>query len=71
MYPLRGTVNIDEYDKKNTLSIRGMGRSAILYRLNAEIGDEISIGNSDFKITAILRYRPDQSIDLYPCHPQY
>ena len=76
MYPLRGTVRIsdnhisDEYEVKKIPSPSEVWvDQAILYRLNAEIGDEISIGNSDFKITAILRYRPDQSIGFASLSP--
>ena len=75
MYPLRGTVRIsdndssDEYEVKKIPSPSEVWVDQAIYRLNAEIGDEISIGNSDFKITAILRYRPDQSIGFASLSP--
>ena len=76
MYPLRGTVRISDNDISDEYEVKKMPSpsevwvdQAILYRLNAEIGDEISIGNSDFKITAILRYRPDQSIGFASLSP--
>ena len=76
MYPLRGTVRISDNDINDEYEVKKIPSpsevwvdQAILYRLNAEIGDEISIGNSDFKITAILRYRPDQSIGFASLSP--
>ena len=76
MYPLRGTVRISDNDISDEYEVKKIPSpsevwvdQAILYRLNAEIGDEISIGNSDFKITAILRYRPDQSIGFVSLSP--
>lgn len=76
MYPLRGTVRISDNDISDEYEVKKIPSpsevwvdQAILYRLNAEIGDEISIGNSDFKITAILRYRPDQSIGFASLSP--
>lgn len=76
MYPLRGTVRISDNDSSDEYEVKKIPSpsevwvdQAILYRLNAEIGDEISIGNSDFKITAILRYRPDQSIGFASLSP--
>ena len=76
MYPLRGTVRISDNDISDEYEVKKIPSpsevwvdQAILYRLNAEIGDEISIGNSDFKITAILRYRPDQSIGFATLSP--
>ena len=76
MYPLRGIVRISDNDSSDEYEVKKIPSpsevwvdQAILYRLNAEIGDEISIGNSDFKITAILRYRPDQSIGFASLSP--
>ena len=76
MYPLRGTVRISDNDSSDEYEVKKIPSpsevwvdQAILYRLNAAIGDEISIGNSDFKITAILRYRPDQSIGFASLSP--
>ncbi len=76
MYPLRGTVRISDNDSSDEYEVKKIPSpsevwvdQAILYRLNAEIGDEISIGNSYFKITAILRYRPDQSIGFASLSP--
>ena len=76
MYPLRGTVRISDNDINDEYEVKKIPSpsevwvdQAILYRLNAKIGDEISIGNSDFKITAILRYRPDQSIGFASLSP--
>ena len=76
MYPLRGTVRISDNDSSDEYEVKKIPSpsevwvdQAILYRLNAKIGDEISIGNSDFKITAILRYRPDQSIGFASLSP--
>ncbi|MFQ3334108.1 MAG: putative ABC transport system permease protein, partial [Woeseiaceae bacterium] len=75
-YPLRGKVRIsktqygDEYvahsiPNENSVWVD----SALLSRLKAKIGDFISIGNNDFKIDAVLRYRPDQSIGFASLAP--
>ena len=68
-YPLRGKVRVSEtqYGDEHIVNIIPDENSvwvdsALLSRLKAKIGDVISIGNADFNIEAVLRYRPDQSI---------
>ena len=75
-YPLRGKVKIsdskfdDEYAVNSIPSIDEIWvDDALLFRLKANIGDVIAIGNTDFKITALLRYRPDQSIGFASLAP--
>ena len=68
-YPLRGQVRIandqlsDEYPVKKIPNENEIWLDeSLLYRLNIEVGDSISIGNSEFTASAVLKYRPDQSI---------
>ena len=35
---------------------------ALLARIDADVGDEIMVGGSDMLVSAVLTYRPDQSI---------
>ncbi len=75
-YPLRGKVKIsdrqfgDEYAVSTIPSIDEVWvDDALLFRLKANVGDVVAIGNTDFKVTALLRYRPDQSIGFASLSP--
>ena len=75
-YPLRGKVKIsdrqfgDEYAVSTIPSIDEVWvDEALLFRLKANVGDVVAIGNTDFKVTALLRYRPDQSIGFASLSP--
>ena len=75
-YPLRGQVRIandqlsDEYPVKKIPNENEVWLDeSLLYRLNIEVGDSISIGNSEFIASAVLKYRPDQSIGFASLSP--
>ena len=75
-YPLRGQVRIandqlsDEYLVKKIPNENEVWLDeSLLYRLNIEVGDSISIGNSEFTASAVLKYRPDQSIGFASLSP--
>ena len=75
-YPLRGKVRVSEtqYGDEHIVNIVPDENSvwvdsALLSRLKAKVGDVISIGRADFKIEAVLRYRPDQSIGFASLAP--
>ena len=75
-YPLRGKVRVSEtpYGDEHIVNVVPNENnvwvdSALLGRLKAKVGDVISIGNADFKIEAVLRYRPDQSIGFASLAP--
>ena len=75
-YPLRGQVRIandqlsDEYQVKKIPNENEVWLDeSLLYRLNIEVGDSISIGNSEFTASAVLKYRPDQSIGFASLSP--
>ena len=75
-YPLRGNVRIsekqygDEYIANSIPDINSVWvDGALLSRLQVKVGDSISIGNADFKIGAVLRYRPDQAIGFASLAP--
>jgi putative ABC transport system permease protein len=66
-YPLRGRVKIADEPfgpARETSEIPARGEvwfdSRLLARLGAQVGDEVSIGASTFRVTHVLAYRPDQ-----------
>jgi putative ABC transport system permease protein len=75
-YPLRGDVRIaDELfgDERIAVGIPPAGTvwadSSLLAKLDLDIGDSISVGEADLKVSAILSYRPDQSIGFASLAP--
>jgi putative ABC transport system permease protein len=75
-YPLRGAVRVaDELfgEQREVDRIPGQGEiwadGALLARVNADIGDRLLVGNSELLITAVLTYRPDQSIGFASLAP--
>ena len=75
-YPLRGNVRVadklfgeqrvvDDIPRPGTVWADG----AILSRLGVSVGDNISIGASDLRVSAVLTYRPDQSIGFASLAP--
>ncbi|MDH3545455.1 MAG: ABC transporter permease [Gammaproteobacteria bacterium] len=75
-YPLRGSVRIADTlfgEERVVDSIPARGEvwpdGALLARIDADVGDEIQLGESTLKIAAILTYRPDQSIGFSSLAP--
>ena len=75
-YPLRGSLRIadrlfgeqrvvDDIPPPGTVWADG----AILARLGIDVGDAISVGSSDLRVSAVLTYRPDQSIGFASLAP--
>ncbi len=75
-YPLRGNVRIadrlfgeqrvvDHIPPPGTVWADG----ALLARLGIIVGDNISVGESDLRVSAVLTYRPDQSIGFASLAP--
>ena len=75
-YPLRGRLKISDAPfeaARETSGLPGRGEawldSRLLARIDAGIGDRVSIGAAAFKVTQVLDYRPDQGsafVDLAP-----
>jgi putative ABC transport system permease protein len=66
-YPLRGAVRISDEPfgpGRVTREIPGRGEawldSRLMARLGARVGDTVSIGAAQFRVTQVLDYRPDQ-----------
>ena len=75
-YPLRGNVRISErlFEEQRVVDdIPAPGSvwadSAILARLELSVGDNISVGESELRIGAVLTYRPDQSMGFASLAP--
>jgi len=75
-YPLRGSLRISdtlfgEQRVVDTVPLRGeaWADGALLARLDAEVGDTIAVGEATLEITAVLTYRPDQSIGFASLAP--
>ena len=75
-YPLRGNVRISERlfaEQRVVDNIPAPGTvwadSAILARLELAVGDNISVGEFDLRIDAVLTYRPDQSMGFASLAP--
>jgi putative ABC transport system permease protein len=75
-YPLRGSVRIadrvfGEQRVVDHIPVPGTvwADSALLARLGLSVGDNISVGESNLKVDAVLTYRPDQSIGFASLAP--
>ncbi len=75
-YPLRGKVRtanrlFGDQQEANDIPPAGSvwADGALMARLNASVGDTISVGESDLRIDAVLTYRPDQSIGFASLAP--
>jgi putative ABC transport system permease protein len=75
-YPLRGSVRVADalFGEQRTVDdtpARGKvwADGALLARVNADIGDRLSVGNLDLEVTAVLTYRPDQSMGFASLAP--
>ncbi|HNP37597.1 MAG TPA: FtsX-like permease family protein [Woeseiaceae bacterium] len=75
-YPLRGRLRISDQlfgTERDASGIPGSGEvwadSSLLARLGVQVGDTLEVGSSAFRITAVLTYRPDQSIGFASLAP--
>jgi putative ABC transport system permease protein len=75
-YPLRGQVRVSDALFGEQRVVDGIPRpgeiwadGALLARVNANVGDSLAVGDSDLKVTAVLTYRPDQSIGFASLAP--
>jgi putative ABC transport system permease protein len=75
-YPLRGRLRIADEPfgvERETDGIPGKGEvwadGSLLARVGAEVGDTLEVGNSELVISAVLTYRPDQSIGFASLAP--
>ena len=75
-YPLRGAVRVadslfGEQRTVDTIPQRGevWAEGSLLARIGADVGDTVIIGDSEFRVAAVLTYRPDQSIGFASLAP--
>jgi putative ABC transport system permease protein len=75
-YPLRGKVRIADAlfgEQREVDHIPAPGEvwadGALLARVNADIGDTLTVGSLSLEVTAVLTYRPDQSIGFASLAP--
>jgi putative ABC transport system permease protein len=75
-YPLRGRVRISDRlfaEQREVDHIPQSGNvwadGALMARLGVSVGDAVSVGEIDLNITAVLTYRPDQSIGFASLAP--
>ena len=75
-YPLRGEVRVSDDLFGPQRIAQGIPQSgsvwadgALMARLAVSVGDHISVGESEMRIDAVLRYRPDQSIGFASLAP--
>ena len=75
-YPLRGSVRVahalfGEQRTVDGIPARGevWADGALLARVDADIGDRLLVGDSELLVTAVLTYRPDQSIGFASLAP--
>ena len=75
-YPLRGTVRIaDELfgDQREAGGIPAPGEvwadGSLLARVGADVGDLLDVGETQLRVSAVVTYRPDQSIGFASLAP--
>ncbi|MDZ7804553.1 ABC transporter permease [Thiohalophilus sp.] len=76
-YPLRGTLRVSESpfaEDTPTDNIPETGTiwvdARLLYLLDAEIGQTVSLGEKAFTLRRVLRYEPDRAGDLFSMAPR-
>jgi len=77
-YPLRGSVRVadtlfGEQRVVDDIPRRGevWADGALLARVGADVGDELFVGESTLRVSAVLTYRPDQSIGFAHSHRRF
>ncbi len=75
-YPLRGAVRISDtlFGNQRTVDsipLRGevWADGALLARIGADVGDFVLLGETEMRVSAVLTYRPDQSIGFASLAP--
>jgi putative ABC transport system permease protein len=75
-YPLRGAVRVSDAlfsEQREVDNIPPPGTiwadGALLARLEVDVGDFVTVGDSDIRIGAVLTYQPDQSIGFASLAP--
>jgi putative ABC transport system permease protein len=75
-YPLRGSVRVSDTlfgEQRTADDIPAPGEvwadGALLARVGADVGDTLAIGELDLTVSAVLTYRPDQSIGFASLAP--
>jgi putative ABC transport system permease protein len=75
-YPLRGSVRVSdalfgEQRVVDNTPARGeaWADGALLARVNADVGDRLTVGSLELEVTAVLTYRPDQSMGFASLAP--
>ena len=75
-YPLRGSIRISDTlfgEQRIVDDIPAPGEvwadGALLARVGADVGDTLAIGELDLTVSAVLTYRPDQSIGFASLAP--
>ena len=75
-YPLRGDVRISDRlfsEQRVASGIPKRGETwadgALLARVGADVGDTLAVGELDLRVSAVLTYRPDQSIGFASLAP--
>lgn len=75
-YPLRGTVRVSDQlfgEQRDVDEIPRVGTvwadGALLARVGADIGDRLVVGELELQVSAVLTYRPDQSIGFSSLAP--
>lgn len=75
-YPLRGAVRVADTlfgEQREVDGIPAAGDvwadGALLARVGADVGDLLAVGGMDLRVTAVLTYRPDQSIGFASLAP--
>ncbi|NIA26701.1 MAG: FtsX-like permease family protein [Desulfobulbaceae bacterium] len=75
-YPLRGEVRVSNALFGEQRVVDGIpppgevwADGALLARVNADVGDKLAVGDSDLRVSAVLTYRPDQSIGFASLAP--
>lgn len=75
-YPLRGDVRVSDSLSGAQRIVEGIPEpgsvwadAALMARLAVGVGDFVAVGESEMRIAAVLRYRPDQSIGFASLAP--
>jgi putative ABC transport system permease protein len=75
-YPLRGDVRVSDTlfgEQRVVDNTPAQGKAwadgALLARINADVGDRLTVGSLELEVTAVLTYRPDQSMGFASLAP--